>query len=257
MPEYTIGQIVAGSGGKQYRATAGGWELVSGNSMPASAPTQTQPNALMANTTPRARPDFGPNAYELPTKEVVRVGKGGGATSVFDPYAVEKDLRGEFQKQGVYKDYDAMRGHWQRIKTAVDDANTTNNGASDIAAIFSFMKMLDPTSVVRESEYERPVKTAAIPDWLMQQYQKAMTGEGLSPAMRMRLKKAAAEQMVAGRRAADTAAKFYRGQAKRRGVDPNAVFADEFVDPRTKGAGRRSVTAGDKRPSLDSIFGGR
>ncbi len=63
-----------------------------------------------------------------------------------------KDMRAEVRKeQGTYKE---VRDAWDRVS-----AVTTGkpSAAKDLALVFNFMKMLDPGSVVRESEF----KTAA------------------------------------------------------------------------------------------------
>lgn len=55
----------------------------------------------------------------------------------------------------------------------------TKNIYSDQALIFAFMKILDPTSVVREGEYATALNNASVLDTLSNQWKKAVAGEGL------------------------------------------------------------------------------
>jgi hypothetical protein len=74
-----------------------------------------------------------------------------------DKFDAEKDLRKEFSSESkVFKDTSDSFG---RIE-AVGDSKTA---AGDLALIFNFMKMLDPGSVVRESEFRSAEQAKA---WL-------------------------------------------------------------------------------------------
>lgn len=63
--------------------------------------------------------------------------------------------------------------------TARDFDVKTTNPYSDQALIFAFMKVLDPSSVVREGEYATAVNNASLLQSLAGQWQKSVSGEGL------------------------------------------------------------------------------
>ncbi len=63
---------------------------------------------------------------------------------IFD---MEKDLRKEYQAES--KDYKKVRDAYTRIQQSAKDPSP----AGDLALIFNYMKVLDPGSVVRESEF--------------------------------------------------------------------------------------------------------
>lgn len=67
-----------------------------------------------------------------------------------------------------------------RIKAAAKDST----GASDLSMIFSFMKMLDPGSVVRESEFQLASDTAGAPEFVRAAANKLITGERLTDVSR-------------------------------------------------------------------------
>lgn len=66
-----------------------------------------------------------------------------------------------------------------------------DSGAGDMAGIFSFMKSLDPSSVVRESEFEMAAKSAGVVENAKNIFQKLQTGEILSENQRVVFKKIA------------------------------------------------------------------
>jgi hypothetical protein len=57
-------------------------------------------------------------------------------------------LAGAFKSEPVYKAFDEMRASFQQITTGLNEKSP----AGDLTAATKFMKLLDPGSVVRESE---------------------------------------------------------------------------------------------------------
>ena len=97
--------------------------------------------------------------------------------------AVRKEataLRKEFNARPEVKDYRAKASSVSNMKVFAG----RNTPASDMSMIFLFMKMLDPTSVVREGEYANAQNAASIPDQVRNQYNKAIKGTGLNPRQR-------------------------------------------------------------------------
>jgi len=78
---------------------------------------------------------------------------------------------GEFQK---------IRGAWDRIQASAQ----APSGASDVALIFNFMKMLDPGSVVREGEFATAQNTGGVDDRVRNVYNQLLNGERLTPDQR-------------------------------------------------------------------------
>jgi hypothetical protein len=99
---------------------------------------------------------------------------------------VEKDrfdkaskLRGEVEKVSkVYRDVENAFG---RIQSAVDGEST---GASDMALIFNYMKMLDPGSTVREGEFATAANTGGLSATIINAYNKARDGKMLTEKQR-------------------------------------------------------------------------
>ena len=71
------------------------------------------------------------------------------------------------------KDFRIMRDSFVKMNAAAKDPS----GAGDIALIFNFMKILDPNSVVRESEFATAENAASVPVAIRNLWNKALTGE--------------------------------------------------------------------------------
>ena len=89
---------------------------------------------------------------------------------------LEAKLRGEYNNQT--KNFGEVKAAYGRVLASEETA------AGDLALIFSYMKMLDPGSVVREGEFATAEQAAGIPDRIRNIYNKLLTGERLNPDQR-------------------------------------------------------------------------
>jgi len=85
-------------------------------------------------------------------------------------------IRGEVAKAG--SEFEKIQSSFDRIGAADKSA------AGDLALIFNFMKMLDPGSVVRESEFATAENAAGVPDRIRNSFNKVLSGEKLGEAQR-------------------------------------------------------------------------
>jgi uncharacterized protein YcbK (DUF882 family) len=95
-------------------------------------------------------------------------------------FGAEDDLRKEFIGSHVVKNFQVQADAAGRIAAAAKDPSA----AGDLALIFSFMKILDPGSVVREQEFANAQNAAGVPDQIRNAWNRALTGERLAPAQR-------------------------------------------------------------------------
>jgi len=108
-----------------------------------------------------------------------------GKRSAKDPESMkaqisqENTLRDDFTKQSA--PFITVRDNYARIKQIT---SSKPNAASDISLVFAYMKMLDPSSTVREGEYATAANTAGIPDQTRNAYNKAKDGQFLTPQQR-------------------------------------------------------------------------
>jgi hypothetical protein len=86
-------------------------------------------------------------------------------------------LRGDFRSEPIYKDFQAIDSAYRQITKGLD----AGTAAGDLAASTKLMKLLDPTSVVRESELAMAMQATGKLDQLYNYANKIATGQFLSP----------------------------------------------------------------------------
>lgn len=78
------------------------------------------------------------------------------------------------------KDFVKVRDAYNRVKVSAEDPSA----AGDLALIFNYMKILDPGSVVRESEFANTAASGSYGERLKAAGDKIIAGKRLSPEMR-------------------------------------------------------------------------
>lgn len=120
----------------------------------------------------------------------------------------------------------------------IQEVSADNSAAGDLSLIFSYMKMLDPNSVVREQEFANAQNAAGVPDRIRAAYNKVISGERLAPAQRADfIKQAGNVYNAQNKRHEATVVKRYTAMAKRWNIDPQDVIGDLGVGlPKAGGA---------------------
>lgn len=138
-------------------------------------------------------------------------------------FAKADKLRDEFNTQS--KDFIAVGDSYNVVKATAKD----NSAAGDLSMIFAFMKMLDPTSVVRETEFANAQNAAGIPVRVQNAWNKALSGERLSPEQRADFIRQAENLYKTRKSRNDAIVKRYTEIAKRNRVNPDDVIGDMSV----------------------------
>ena len=106
---------------------------------------------------------------------------------------------------------------------------SAKNGPGDLAMIFGFMKMLDPGSVVRESEFSAAQDTAGLYQKLLVQAEKLKTGDLLTEPQRKNFLNLAKKYLEAGEMHASKI-RYNKGyQVDKYGFDPANIFGVEIA----------------------------
>jgi hypothetical protein len=137
-----------------------------------------------------------------------------GGKSVFD---ATNDLRGEFVD--LSKTFRDVRDSFARVEESAKEPSA----AGDIALIFNYMKMLDPASVVRESEFATAQNAAGVPDRIRVQYNKLVKGEKLAPNTRQDFVNRAKQLFNRQNKQHENRKKTFTGLANRFGLNPQNV----------------------------------
>jgi hypothetical protein len=95
-------------------------------------------------------------------------------------FANEMKLSGAFKQEPIYKDFSDMKSAYGQVVSSL--AQGTPIG--DVAGATKVMKLLDPGSVVRESELGIAMAAAGRMDRLQNYFNNLMTGQKLTPTQR-------------------------------------------------------------------------
>lgn len=105
----------------------------------------------------------------------------------------EMKLSGAFKQEPIYKDFNDMKSAYGQVVSSL--AQGTPIG--DVAGATKVMKLLDPGSVVRESELGIAMAAAGRMDLLQNYFNNLMTGQKLTPTQREDFKRLSNELYAA------------------------------------------------------------
>lgn len=120
------------------------------------------------------------------------------------------------------KDYTIQNGAMRRIVASAKDPSA----AGDMALLYGYMKMLDPNSVVRESEFATAAQSGSLPQQIQGAATKILNGQRLTPEQRADFVNRAQRLYGEAQGTNKTIRKSYEQRAKKFGVDPSLVFTD-------------------------------
>jgi hypothetical protein len=133
----------------------------------------------------------------------------------------EEKLRKEYLNRT--QKYTELGGTFNNIKTSAASAN----GPGDIALITSFMKMLDPGSVVRETEFATGRDTAGLYANLQNQLQKAQNGQFLNATQRQQYVNLSQKYLDSAQKDANKVKEGYGNVIKDYNLNPQNIFGTE------------------------------
>jgi hypothetical protein len=137
--------------------------------------------------------------------------------------AEEARLRGEYAKRT--EDLSAA----ERNYLIIEKSGADMTGAGDIALVTSFMKMLDPGSVVRETEFATAANAGGLLNRLTALATKVEKGAFLSPEQRADFTRLAKEYLSAAEAQESQVQASYQQIVQNYGLDPVNVFGARAV----------------------------
>jgi ribosomal protein S20 len=144
---------------------------------------------------------------------------------------LEASTRKEFTD--VTKNFKVIDDSFSRIQSLAKTPDV-GSGVSDIGIVYSYMKMLDPTSVVRETEYATAENAGGVGEKLYGLYNKVLAGERLTPELRRQFIEGAAKLYEGAADEYQGRRSQFEGVAKAGSMDPERVlgkFERRTVDP--------------------------
>ena len=130
------------------------------------------------------------------------------------------ELRKEFQGRPGVKDFNTIKTAYKKIEMAEKNPSA----AGDLSLIFSYMKILDPGSTVREGEFANAQNAAGVPDQVMNLYNRAKSGERLNPKQRLDFIQQAKAQAEAQAQSLQDIENEFGDLSKRYKVDPSLIY---------------------------------
>jgi hypothetical protein len=97
-----------------------------------------------------------------------------------------------------------------------------------MSKIFGFMKILDPGSTVREGEYASAEQTRGIPEAVVAQYNKAVSGKRLTTEQREKFDQAAGDLVTSQKKQFDQQKQFFTNIATNARANPANVIFDPY-----------------------------
>lgn len=158
---------------------------------------------------------------------------------------VSMRLRSQYEQNPVVKNAYTIANQLQVIRGAA----ASPDAASDLSLIFGYMKILDPNSVVRETEFANAENARGVEDSIRNLYNKVRQGTRLTPKQREQFVQTASRMGQQARRGLMAQNQRYASIAEKMGADPSMVVYDPFeeLDP-TPDAGRDAAPAATAVP---------
>ena len=132
----------------------------------------------------------------------------------------ENKLRSEFSARS--KDFIKQRDSIERVRGSAVDPSA----AGDLALIFNFMKVLDPGSVVRESEFATAANAGGVPDRVRALYNRVVDGKRLSRRQRRDFVKRAEILFTTAQQSQGRLESEYRRLSNQADVSPENVIVN-------------------------------
>lgn len=129
-------------------------------------------------------------------------------------------LAGRFE--AASKPFIVVRNQYDRILAAGANQNAVN----DLSIIFAYMKILDPSSVVRESEYATAENARGVPDSIRNTYNNVLKGEKLGPEQRKQFIASAGKIYQSATERQKALREVYAGRAMKLGIPADYVVYD-------------------------------
>lgn len=218
-----------------------------------TAPRAAGGARVIAQGAPKAaKENAPPSGYKWGANGALTYIPGGPADPAFgrskgtDNRKGEADLRKEFNQRPEVKEYRDVATSYAQISSLASKPPTA---AGDLSLIFSYMKMLDPGSVVREGEFATAQNAAGVPDQIRNLYNRAQNGQRLNPNQRGDfLGQAKSIHDTRARRFGEIASE-YRTYATDYGLDPGRIASAPAATPQP----RVTPTAAPAAPKVGEV----
>ncbi len=163
----------------------------------------------------------------------------------------EMKLGGAFKQEPIYKDFNDMQSAFKQVQSSLKQENPIG----DVAAATKIMKLLDPGSVVRESELGISMAAAGKMDRLQNYVTNWAQGTKLTPTQRQDFQNLANELYAAAGQTYNAKRQEYADFGAKYNLDANKALGAPAKLPSVMTGSGGLGGAQDGRKPLGSIFG--
>ena len=157
-------------------------------------------------------------------------------------------LKKTFNAEPIYKDYNDMKSAYGQVMTSLDQGTPIG----DVAGATKVMKLLDPGSVVRESELGIAMAASGRMDRLKNYFNMWQSGNKLTEQQRSDFKQLSNELYAAAGQAYNQKRQEYQDYGQSFGLDASKALGAPAQIPSLMGGGRGA--GGAQRKPLGEIF---
>lgn len=143
-----------------------------------------------------------------------------------DLIKLESGLRKEFMATPAYKNYQLASVAFDQVVRAAKDPSP----AGDIALITNYMRSLDPSTGVKEQEFQNAQNAGGFDARARAGWERLMSGQRLTPDQRADFVRSAKQNTIAFKNPYDQALAHYQGLAGAYKVNPNRVAIPSGLD---------------------------
>lgn len=151
-------------------------------------------------------------------ERAAREARGEGRDIAASSRGVIGDYRKEFLGDPEVKGFKSLANATRQI---IGLTQSEGSAMNDLGLIFSYMRALDPLSVVREGEQASAQNAAGVPDQIRNAYNRLVSGRRLTPEQRADMEKTALNIYDSRAQAYNAFANTYRGLVTEAGGDPD------------------------------------
>jgi len=140
----------------------------------------------------------------------------------------ENKLFTSYQSNSVVKEFDAATTSITKLLKGLEK----DDGVGDVASIFTFMKTLDPSSVVREGEFAVAENSSGVYRKFWNLYNKVLKGDRLTEAQRESFKQLGISLYAQNQQAIDNLRYNFTQIANNQGLNIDNIFVDSDIRPK-------------------------
>lgn len=170
-----------------------------------------------------------------------------------DPRRLQRGmlLQGRYSSGAIPKQAESIAQAYDKVRVSA----AGNSAASDMALLYGFMKLQDPDSAVRESEFAAAAQSGSLGERMQGFVTKLASGQRLTPDQRADFVRQAESLARSHQAMLQRENERWTAIAQRNDVDPADVVADPYDGMFVAPAATTPVTteAGDLQAALDEV----